>query len=135
MVHGAAFADISQLMLEGFSMDEIPALPLDDLEASMGGAVVVGQQQAGPGSVVPVPQVVASYAAYLRTRTRAEPQVSVAGDRAQVGVSVRGKTLVLAFQVRRREWSLDGAELRCGEQVAAFGRHELTRAVTALLAA
>jgi len=82
-----------------------------------------------------VPQVVISYAGYLRASTHAEPEVSVTGDRAKVSVAVRGKTLALAFQLRRREWALDSAELRCGEQARTFGRRELTRAVAALLAA
>lgn len=81
-----------------------------------------------------VPQVVTTYAGYLRASTHAEPEVSVTGGRAQVSVSRSGRTLVLAFLLRRQEWALDSAELRCGEQARTFGRRELARAVAALLA-
>jgi hypothetical protein len=80
-----------------------------------------------------VPQVVASYAGYLHASTHAEPRVSVTGNRAQVSVNKRGKTLILAFQLHRREWALNSAEVRCGEQVRNFSRRELARAVAALL--
>ena len=84
---------------------------------------------------VPVPQVVASYAAYLRTRTQTEPEVSVVGSRAaQVSVGSKDKTLTLTFGRRSREWSLDGADVRHGEQLTRFNRRELARAVAALLA-
>jgi hypothetical protein len=48
---------------------------------------------------VPLPQVVASYATYLHTRTLAEPEISVAGREAQVSVSSREKTLTLTFRL------------------------------------
>lgn len=84
---------------------------------------------------VPVPQVVASYATYLHTRTLAEPEISVVGSRAaQVSVSRSDKTLTLTFGRRSREWSLDGADVRHGEQLTRFNRRELARAVAALLA-
>jgi len=84
---------------------------------------------------VPVPQVVASYAAYLRTRTQAEPEVSVAASHAaQVSVGRMGTTLTLTFGCRKGEWSLDSAEVRRSEQTSTFKRRELAKAVAALLA-
>ncbi len=88
---------------------------------------------AAAGDAVSVPQVVASYAAYVRTRAQAEPDTSVSGDRAQVSVTRNGRTLVLAFGRRKREWILDSAEVRRGEHAAKFGRHELAKAMAALL--
>jgi len=90
-------------------------------------------RQAEPGCAAEVPQVVASYAGYLRTRTHAEPQISVTGFHAEVSAGVRDKTLVLAFGYRNGGWSLDSAEIRHGEKTTAFGRRELAGAVAALL--
>ena len=90
-------------------------------------------RQAEPGCAAVVPQVVASYAGYLHARTGADPQVSVTGFRAEVSAAVRARTLVLAFGCRGGGWSLDSAEIRDGETTTAFGRHELARAVAALL--
>jgi hypothetical protein len=101
--------------------------------AAAGQAPDMSQQPAEPAAAVPVPQVVASYAAYLHASAHAEPQVTVTGGRAEVSVTARGSTLVLAFGVRQRAWALDAAELRCGEQARRFGRRELARAVAALL--
>lgn len=93
-----------------------------------------GAQPTDYGQVVEVPQVVASYATYLHIRTRAEAEISVNGSEAQVSASLGGKTLTLAFGCRKREWSLDRAELRCGEHATTFGRGALMEAVRALLA-
>jgi hypothetical protein len=90
-------------------------------------------QQAEPGCAAGVPQVVASYAGYLRARTRAEPQISVAGFHAEVSAAVRDKTLVLAFGRRSGGWSLDSAEIRHGQKTTAFSRRDLAQAVAALL--
>jgi hypothetical protein len=101
---------------------------------SYGAAVAdIGTPAAGINDMDEVPQVVASYAGYLRTRTRAEPQISVTGFHAEVSAAVREKTLVLAFSYRSGGWSLEGAEIRHGETTTAFGRRELARAVAALL--
>ena len=86
------------------------------------------------GSALPVPQVVGSYAAFLHVRTRTAPEVTVIGDGAEVTVTVEDRTLALAFQRQRREWSLCGAEVRCGEQAVAFSRGDLVSAIAALLA-
>lgn len=94
----------------------------------------MNQQQADPGDHILVPQVVASYAAYLKKRTLAAPQATVTGEHAELSVTVGGKTLVLAFECRTREWSMHSAEIRRGELTAAYTRGQLARAVTALLA-
>jgi len=92
-------------------------------------------QRAESGRALAVPQVIASYATYLRTKTRAEPQISLSGSRAEISAGVRDRTLVLAFGYRKYEWSLDSAEiLHDDEHAMTFGRHELTKAVAALLA-
>jgi len=80
-----------------------------------------------------MPQVVASYAAYLYIRTHTAPVTTVTSDRAELGLTIRDKALVLAFECRNREWSLRRAEVRHGDQSAAFTRGELAAAVTALL--
>lgn len=50
------------------------------------------------------------------------------------GEAVEGRTLALAFQRQRREWSLCGAEIRSGEQATTtFRRSELARAIAALV--
>lgn len=87
-------------------------------------------EQAAPASV---PQVVASYATYLRTRTGASPATSVTGDHAALTLSIGDRILVLAFECQRREWSLRSAEVRNGDQATAFARGKLAGAVTALL--
>src|SRR6266566_3084208 len=87
---------------------------------------VVSQQSTDAGDGVPVPQVVASYAAYLRTRTQTEPEVSVAGSRtAQVSLSSKDKTLTLTFGCHKGEWSLESAEIRRSEQTTTFKHREL----------
>lgn len=93
----------------------------------------MNQQQAGPVDRALVPQVVASYAAYLHARTHHAPETTVTGDHAQLGLSIGDKTLVLAFHVRSREWSLHRAELRHGEHTVTFTRGHVLDAVTALL--
>ncbi len=79
------------------------------------------------------PQVIANYAAYLHTKTRTLPEMTMTGAHAEVSVSVKGKTLVLTFQHHRREWSLDSAEIRRGDRTATFTRGQLAEAVAALL--
>jgi len=91
------------------------------------------QQQASPAGSAAVPQVIASYAAYLQARTRTIPQATVRGDHADLTLSIGTKALVVAFQLRQREWSLRSAELRHGERTATFTRGQLAEAVTALL--
>jgi hypothetical protein len=56
----------------------------------------VSQQHAVTSAPV-VPQVVASYATYLRARTHTEPEATIAGDHAELAVGTGQKTLVLAF--------------------------------------
>lgn len=94
---------------------------------------IVNQPLTVPDDLVPVPQVVATYAAYLRARTHAAPSATVSGDHAEVSLSIGDKALMLAFHCNHREWALRSAEVRRGEQVAAFTRGELTEAVDALL--
>lgn len=74
-----------------------------------------------------VPQVVASYAAYLRAKTHATPEVTVTGDQAELTLTVGDKTLRLAFECHRREWSLRRAELHRSEQAATFTRQTSRR--------
>ncbi len=93
----------------------------------------VSQPQAGPVDPVRVSQVIASYAAYLHASTHLAPETTVAGDHAQLNISVGDKTLVLTFHLRSREWTLHKAELRRRGQTATFTRGELAEAVAALL--
>jgi len=93
----------------------------------------MNQPQAGPVDPDLVPQVIASYAAYLHTRTHLAPETTVTGDHAQLNVSVGDKTLALTFHLRSREWSLRSAELRSSHEIATFTRGELAEAVAALL--
>jgi len=58
------------------------------------GAVVVSQMRAGPGGVVPVPQVVASYAAYLVWDADPHPPAPTAIDDSKLAESGRGLFLV-----------------------------------------
>ncbi len=94
---------------------------------------IMNQPAADPVDPALVPQVVASYAAYLHTRTHLPPETTVTGNHAQLNVSVGERTLVLAFHLRSREWALRSAELRCGQKIATFTLGELAEAVAALL--
>ncbi len=94
---------------------------------------IVNRPAAVPDDLAPVPQVVATYATYLRARAHAAPSATVSGDQAEVSLSIGDKTLVLAFHCNHREWALRRAEVRRGEQAATFTRGELTEAVGALL--
>jgi len=67
---------------------------------------IMNQPQAGPEDPALVPQVIASYGAYLHTRTHLPPETTLTGDHAQLNISIGDKTLVLAFHLRSREWSL-----------------------------
>lgn len=93
----------------------------------------MNQQQTEPRDDAQLPQVIASYAGYLHARTRTAPETTVAGKQAQISVTASGKTLVLAFRRRQREWSLHSTELRRGEHTTAFARGRVLDAVTALL--
>lgn len=95
-------------------------------------SATVSPQLAEPGEAVPVPQVIASYVAYLRTRTRAEPDISIRGDDAEVSVSAGDQTLTLAFRYSR-DWALRSAGLRYGARTTRFSRGELAEAVDALV--
>lgn len=90
------------------------------------------QHQALRGDPAPVPEVIASYAAYLRIRTRAEPQITARAASAEVSVAAGGKTLVLAFRYSKK-WALRSAGLRHGAQTVTFSRGELAEAMAALL--
>jgi hypothetical protein len=81
----------------------------------------------------PVPHVVASYAAYLNTRTRATPDTAISGDDAQLTVSIGTKILLLAFKYRHTDWYLRSTELRDGDQTTTYARGELAKAVAALM--
>ena len=50
-----------------------------------------------PVDPVWTPQVIANYATYLQTRTRATPEMTITGAHAEVSVSVGAKTLKLTF--------------------------------------
>ncbi len=91
-----------------------------------------GDEDQQPAEPALVPPVVASYAAYLRTRTHAEPEITVRGDDAEVSVTAGDKTLTLAFRFTK-EWALRTAALRQGRHTTRFGRGELAEAVGALL--
>ena len=93
----------------------------------------MNQQQATPGDSVPVPQVVESYAGYLRAKAHVMPN-TVDGGQAVVNVSIGESALVLIFRCRgEQEWSLRGAEVRRGEQATAFARGDLADVVATLL--
>jgi len=96
-------------------------------------STIMSQQPAEPAAPAPEPQVVASYTAYLRTRTHADPEINIRGDQAEVAVTAGDKTLVLAFRQRSREWALHNARLRRGAHAVTFSRGQLTEAVAALL--
>ncbi len=81
----------------------------------------------------PLPEVIASYTAYLHARTHAQSKTTISGDHADINISIGEKTMALAFQRHGRQWSLASAELRHGGQTATFTRGRLTEAVTALL--
>jgi len=98
-----------------------------------GDSTNVSEQTAEPAVPAPIPQVVASYAAYLRTRTHAEPEITVRSDQAEVAVTAGDKTLVLAFRQRNRGWALHNAGLRLGGHSVTFSRGQLAEAVAALL--
>jgi len=93
---------------------------------------VVNQQQPQPGAPAEVPRVIASYAAYLRTRTRAEPEITVRSDQAEISVTADDKTLTLDFR-HTREWALRSAALRHGAHTTRFSRGKLAEALDALL--
>jgi len=87
----------------------------------------VNHSQAGPVDPALVPQVIASYAAYLHTRTHLAPETTVTGENAQLIVSVDDKTLMLALDLRSRAWSLRSAELRRDQDIATFTRRRPSR--------
>ncbi len=93
----------------------------------------VNQQQSEPTGAALIPQVVASYAAYLRTRTGTAPEITLSGDHAEASLTIGDRTLVLALSRRSREWSLNSAVIKRAAQTAAFGRGELAAAVATLL--
>ena len=95
-------------------------------------SMIVSQPPAEPGEPVPVPQVIASYAAYLRTRTHAERGITIRGDDAEVNVSAGDQTLTLAFRYCR-DWALRTGGLRHGAHTTRFSRGELAEAVDTLL--
>lgn len=80
----------------------------------------------------PLPQVIASYATYLRVRTGITPSATVTDDQAELILDIDDKTLLLAFGYRRQEWSLRSAEVRNREQATTFTCGQLADAVTAL---
>lgn len=99
-----------------------------------GGAFAAGHSVAGDCAVLP--QVASAYAAYLYTRTGVVPGTSAEGDQAHVSVRTPGGLLLLTFRCRglhAQKWALSSAEIRCSQQVTAFGCGQLRRMVTALL--
>ncbi len=98
-----------------------------------------GAFAAGPpvaGDCAALPQVASAYAAYLYARTGVVPGTSADGCQAHVSVRTQGRLLLLTFRCRgphAQKWALSSAELRCGQQVTAFGCGQLRRMVAALL--
>ena len=91
------------------------------------------QQHAPHGDPGPVPQVVGSYASYLRAKAHIQPETTVDGGQAVMNVSNGASTLTLLFRCHgERQWSLRSAEVRRGEQATAFYRGEITQAVAVL---
>jgi hypothetical protein len=80
--------------------------------------IAVNEDHARANPPDAVPQVIASYAAYLQAKAHGAPAVTMAGDRAEIRVQVGSKSLVLALRCRRGEWALHGSELRWGEHRA-----------------
>jgi hypothetical protein len=88
------------------------------------------------GDCAALPQVVSAYAAYLYARTGVMPATSADGGQAHVSVRTHGGLLLLTFLCRglhAQKWSLSSAELRCGQQVTAFGCGHLRRMAAALV--
>ncbi|MGH3155364.1 MAG: hypothetical protein ACRDNF_02130 [Streptosporangiaceae bacterium] len=94
-----------------------------------------GQPQDDPAAAesVSVPALVSHYVARLQTWVRVTPETSLTGNRAEVRLRFGEKVLVAVFGCRKKTWSLCRVEIRCGEQVAAFTRSELAKAVATLL--
>ncbi|HUY49165.1 MAG TPA: hypothetical protein VMV92_26175 [Streptosporangiaceae bacterium] len=92
------------------------------------------QQQAPHGEPGPVPQVVGSYADYLRAKAHIRPETTVGGGQSVVNVSNGASTLTLLFRCHaEQQWLLRSAEVRRGGQATAFHRGEIAQAVPALL--
>jgi hypothetical protein len=83
----------------------------------------------------PVPQVVAAYAAYLRSRTGLVPEVTVEGEDAHLTLTVEAtaKTFVLTFNGHKKDWLPRSAEIRQGETtIKTYTRGQFADAVAAL---
>jgi hypothetical protein len=99
-----------------------------------GGAFAAGHPVAGDCAALP--QVASAYAAYLYARTGVAPGTSVEGDQAHVSVRTHDRLLLLTFRrggLHAQKWALSSAEIRCSQQVTAFGCGQLRRMVAALL--
>lgn len=110
-------------------------LPCQAADRSPGdGAFAAGHPAAGDCAALP--QLASAYATYLHARTGVIPATSADGDQAHVSVRTQGRLLLLTFHchgVHAQKWALSSAEIRCGEQVTAFGCGQLRRMVAALL--
>jgi hypothetical protein len=110
----------------------LPCLAAD--HSPGGAAFAAGGFVAGDCAVLP--QVASAYAAYLYARIGVMPGTSADGDQAHVSVRTHDGMLLLTFRCRglhAQKWALSSAELRCGQQVTAFGCGQLRRMVAALL--
>lgn len=79
--------------------------------------------------------IVCHYAAYLKTRANATPEISMNGNRAEVCLTLGAKTLVALFGGRKKKWSLCSIEVHRGDETDTSGCGELARAVAILLGA
>lgn len=69
----------------------------------------------------------------VQARTNAAPETIVNGDHAKVSISIGNKTLLLAFEYLRVEWTLCRTDLFFGDHTATYVQGELAEAATALL--
>ena len=133
---GTASPALSPLAVRGGHPGPWPAhLPCLAVDHSPGGGAFAADRP-GAGDCAALPQVASAYAAYLYTRTGVMPATSADGAQAHVSVRTHDGLLLLTFRCRglhAQKWALSSAELRCGEQVTAFGCGQLRRMTTALL--
>jgi hypothetical protein len=79
------------------------------------------------------PSMLSHYAAYMRARARATPDIRMNGNQAEIRLDLGDTRLVAIFGCRKGKWFLRSIQIRRGRKTATFNRGELTRAIATLL--